>query len=162
MLPDRVTAAALASEIEAACEWAGREQVQLDCSLPEKLLRAVFIRDDSSEHFYLQGRFDGYKALPPIWEWCDANWSNAGDRRLSPNAAQTSHGCSMYIDHRGTAIICAPFNRLAYAAHGGPHTNWGELTHWMTVGGGVVYAVTIGDMLHTIARDFRYTSGRMA
>ena len=162
MLPDRVTAAALASEIEAAREWARREQVQLDCSLPEKLLRAVFVRDDSSEHFYLQGRFDGYKALPPIWEWCDVNWSNAGNRRLSPKAAQTSHGSSMFLDHGGTAIICTPFNRLAYVSNDGPHSDWGELTHWMTARRGVVYAVTIGDMLHTIARDFRYTSGRMA
>ena len=162
MLPDRVTAAALASELEVACAWAEREQVQLDCSLPEKLLRAVLVRDDSPERFYLQGRFDGYKALPPIWEWCDANWANAGDRRLSPNAVPTSHGSSMFLDHRGTAVICAPFNRLAYAANDGPHRDWGELTHWMTVRRGVVYAVEVGDMLHTIARDFRYTSGRMA
>ena len=162
MLPERVTAAAFTSELEAACEWARREQVQLDCSLPEKLLCATFVRGDSSEHFYVRGRFDGYKALPPIWEWCDANWSNAGERRLSPDAAGTAHGSSMFLDHRGTAIICAPFNRLAYAVHNGPHSNWGELTHWMTVRRGVVYAVTIADMLHTIARDFRYTTGRMA
>ena len=162
MLPDHVTVAAFASELEPAREWAKREQCQLECNLPEKVLRVTLVRDDSAERFYLRGRFDEYKALPPIWEWCDANWSNAGDRGLSPDAAQTSHGSSMFLNHRGAAIICAPFNRLAYADHGGPHKNWGKLTHWMTVNRDVIYAVTIGDMLHAIARDFRYTSGRMA
>ena len=161
MLPDHVTVAAFASELEPAQMWADEEQLQFEWNLPEKVLRVTFVRDDSAERFYLRGRFDDYKALPPIWEWCDADWSNAGDRRLSPEATQTPYGSSVFLDHRGTAIICAPFNRLAYADHGGPHNNWGELTHWMTVGQGVVYAVTIGDMLHTIARDFRYTSGRM-
>jgi hypothetical protein len=162
MLPDRVTAAAFAAELGPAREWAKREQFKLECDLPKMELRVTFSRADSGECFYLRGRFDGYKALPPTWEWCDANWSNAGEKRLSPDAAQTAHGSSVFLDHHGTAIICAPFNRLAYAAHGGPHSNWGELTHWMTVARRVVYAVTIGDMLHSIARDFRYTSGRMA
>ena len=162
MIPERVTAAVLASELDAAYEWARREQVELDCSLPEKLLRATFVRGGSSEYFYLRGRFDGYKGLPPIWQWCDASWSNAGDRRFSPDPAQTVHGSSMFLDHRGTAIICAPFNRIAYAVHNGPHGDWGDLAHWMTAGRRVVYAVTIADMLHTIARDFRYTTGRMA
>ena len=161
MLPERVTLAAFASEIEGARAWATREHVKLDTVLPEKLVRAVFEREGSGEKFFLQGRFDGYKELPPAWEWCDPDWSNLGNRRLSPEAGQTPYGSSMFLDMSGKAIICAPFNRLAFSAYGGPHKGWGELSHWMDAGDGYVYAVTIGDMLHSIERDFLCTSGRM-
>lgn len=159
MLPNRVTTAALDGEIEAAHEWAKRERIQLDCDIPLRLLRAVFVRDDPADCFYLRGRFDSYKALPPIWEWCDENWSDAGSRAHSPEPAGTSYGSSIFLNHRTSAIICAPFNRLAYSDHGGPHGDW-NLADWMKVRG-VVYAVTVADMLQTIARDFHYTTGRM-
>ena len=31
--------------------------------------------------------------------------------------------------------ICAPFNRLAYHQHGGPHNNWGGPECWLNVKG---------------------------
>lgn len=160
MLPDRVTTVALEGEFKAACEWAKRERVQLDCDIPHRLLRAVFERADPADRFFLRGRFDSYKALPPIWEWCDASWSDAGNRTCSPDPASTDYGSSLFLDNGTSAIICAPFNRLAYSAHGGPHGDWG-LADWMNVRG-VVYAVTVADMLQTIARDFHYTTRRMA
>ena len=57
--------------------------------------------------------------------------------------------------------MCAPFNRLAYGAHEGPHSDWGSLAQWMTAGEGYVHAVKLGDMLSAILRDFRLSSGRM-
>ena len=162
MVPEHVTAAVFANEIAAACEWAKRERMQLDAVIPKTLLRATLVQEASGEHFYLQGRFDGYKALPPEWVWCDSEWSGHGNRRLSPEAARTPYGNSMFLDHSGRAVICAPFNRLAFRPHGGPHKNWGELTHWMSAGNGYVHAVTIADMLDVIVRDFRHTKGRMA
>ena len=161
MLPARVTAAAFGSEIEGAHEWARRAHVKLEVEPQQQLVRAVFVRETSGEEFFLQGRFDGYKEMPPVWEWCDSKWSEPGNRRLSPEAARTPYGSSMFLDQADKAIICAPFNRLAFKANGGPHGNWGELSHWMTAGDGYVYAVTIGDMLHSIERDFRHTIGRM-
>ena len=162
MVPERVTAAVFAEETGAARVWADQERMQFDLVVPEKLVRAIFMQEDSGERFYLQGQFDGYKALPPEWGWCDSQWSGLGNRRLSPKGARTRHGSSMFLDHDGRAVICAPFNRLAFRAHRGPHKDWGELTHWMSAGKGYVHAVTIADMLEVIARDFRYTTGRMA
>ena len=161
MLPPRVTAAAFASEIEGAHEWARRAHVKLEAVLPQQLVRAVFVREASGEEFFLQGRFDGYKEMPPAWEWCDSDWSDPDNRRLSPEAAPTPYGSSMFLAQGDKAVICAPFNRLAFKANGGPHDNWGELSHWMTAGDEYVYAVTIGDMLNSVERDFRYTTGRM-
>ena len=162
MLPERVTVAAISSEIEPAHKWARREGVCLEALLSEKLVRAVFQRAGSDEKFFLQGFFDGYKAFPPVWEWCDSNWANGGRRELSPESARTPYGGSMFLDNGTKAVICAPFNRLAFSVHGGPHSNWGELSHWMSAGQGFVQATTIADMLNVIARDFRFTSGRLA
>ena len=161
MVPDGVTVAAMAGELEAARAWAERQGVQLDCDLPSKLVRAVLIQQDSGHHFFLQGQFDGYKAIPPVWQWCDSSWSEPGKHRWSPEPAETPYGSSMFISTGGTAVICAPFNRLAYRVQGGPHGDWGELIHWMTAGQGYVRSVTIADMLHSIQRDFGYTKGRM-
>lgn len=162
MLPDRVTAAAVAAELGAAREWARHENVNLQTVLPQRLIRAIFTREDSGERFFLQGRFDGYKELPPMWDWCDSDWSHPGNRRHSPNAVKTPYGNSIFLDSGGKAIICAPFNRLAFKAYGGPHKNWGELSNWMSPQQGCVYAVTIADMLDVIARDFRHSTGCMA
>ena len=161
MLSPRVTAAAFASELEGASEWAKREHVKLEILVPQNLVRAVFVQESSGEEFFLQGRFDGYKELPPVWEWCNSDWSDPGNKRLSPEAAQTPYGSSMFLAKDNKAIICAPFNRLAFKVHGGPHRDWGELSHWMTAADRYVYAATIGDMLHLIKRDFRHTAGRM-
>ena len=149
--------------------WAGREQVQLDCSLPEKLLHAVFVRDDSSEKFYLQGRFDGYKALPPIWEWCDANCSNAGDRRLSRDSDAAHELIVMPFEFRALArrtafyrrSVCAPFNRLAYI-----RPRWSRTTElgradslddcWSRDVSVRLESSESATCCDTIARDFRY------
>ena len=67
----------------------------------------------------------------------------------------------MFIKHHGRGLICAPFNRLAYGIHNGPHSGWGNPAQWMTAGEGNVHAVRIGDMLNSILRDFRFSKGRM-
>ena len=162
MLPHRVTSAILAEELGAARAWAHQENVSLAADVPQRLIRAVFTREESGEKFFLLGKFDNYKEVPPSWQWCDVDWTNGGDKPLSPNAAQTPHGSSMFLDHKGTAVICAPFNRLAFSANAGPHKDWGELSNWMSAGHNFVYAATIADMLDVIARDFRHSSGRMA
>ena len=162
MLPDRVTAAAIAAELGAAHKWAQHENVNFQTVLPQRLIRTIFTHHDSGDRFFLQGRFDDYKELPPMWEWCDPDWSQPGNRQHSPNAIQTPFGSSIFLHHEDKAIICAPFNRLAFSACKGPHSDWGELSHWMSADQGCVYAVTIADMLDVIARDFRYSTGRMA
>ena len=67
----------------------------------------------------------------------------------------------MFFRHGNRGIICAPFNRLAYNSHQGPHSDWGGPAQWMTAGPQYVHAVTIGDMLQSILRDFSFSKGRM-
>ena len=88
--------------------------------------------------------------------WSQANLNSAQIPQRSPN------GSSMFIRHNGLCVICAHFNRLAYGVKGGPHSDWGDPAQWTTAGKGYIHAVTIGDMLQSILRDFNYTEGRMA
>ena len=162
MLPHAVTDAVIEGELPGAIAWANRHQIALDTRLiPQRILRAVLMQEDGGEKFYLQGNFDDYKELPPIWDWRDQNWSNSGQPTLSPDLQDSPFGGSMFIRHSDQGIICAPFNRLAYGTNDGPHSEWGSPAQWMTTGQEYVYAVTIGDMLQSILRDFRLTKGRM-
>ena len=162
MLPEAVVEAAIEDELDAAVAWAKRYGIEFTALMPvEKIVRADLIQKNSQERFFLQGQFDQYKALPPLWSWRDSNWSGEGGRSLSPKGVNTPFGSSMFILHKGRAIICAPFSRSAFGDHDGPHRNWGGATQWTTVASGYVHAVTIGDMLQAILRDFRYTTERM-
>ena len=162
MLPASVTDAAIAIELPGAMAWAERFLIILDTQLlTERIIRVVLVQEATNENFYLQGNFDDYKELPPVWDWRDESWSTNCGIHLSPSPQPTPFGSSMFIRHDSKAIICAPFNRLAYGTHGGPHPNWGNPAQWMTAGSGYVYAVTIGDMLQSILRDFSFSMGRM-
>ena len=165
MIPLAATDAAIADELPGAMAWATRRQIVMDTrSIPVRTLRLVLVQPDTNEKFYLQGTFEDYRAHPPLWQWFDASWSSTDALHLSPQDAgnrPAALGGSMFINHNGKGLICAPFNRLAYGAHEGPHSDWGSLAQWMTAGEGYVHAVKLGDMLSSILRDFRLSSGRM-
>ena len=114
----------------------------------------------SRKNITLQGEFSDYKALPPVWDWRDKEWEKSSEPALSPNPVDNPLG-STFLLHHDKAIICAHFNRLAYGNHGGPHSDWGDPAQWTTTGSGHIRAVTIGDMLQSILRDFCFTKGRM-
>ena len=160
MLPPAVTDAAICSELPGALAWAKRSQIVI--TTPTKqIIRMVLVQGGEGEKFYLEGNFEDYKELPPVWRWCDESWTKHDGLYLSPKPLDTPFGSSMFIPCNNIGIICAPFNRLAFKTHGGPHKDWGEPAQWMTAGRNYVYAVTIGDMLQSILRDFRFTQGRM-
>ena len=142
--------------------WAKRHQIVMTTRMPEeRIIRVVLVQENSAEEFYLQGQFDQYKELPPVWDWRDADWSDNGGTRLSPHPHNNPLGRSMFIEYKKKPVICAHFNRLAFKTHDGPHANWGTPAQWMSARKGDVYAVTIGDMLQSILRDFHCTEGRM-
>ena len=167
MLSDTVVDATLAAELPAALEWGRRRGVSVESLLPEaRTLRVVMIQKVSEEEYFLEGRFDQYRELPPVWEWRDELWTESNHPNLSPKPVSTVCGASMFLRHSNQgiarAIICAPFNRLAYGTEGGPHGDWGNPAQWTTRRPPWVYAVHIGDMLQAIFRDFQYTRERMA
>ena len=162
MLPPAVTAAAIRDELPGAMAWAKRRHIAMDTRfVADRKVRAVFMQSENDEKFYLQGTFGDYRAYPPIWEWYDESWTTTEDLHLGPHPGDSPFGSSMFIQHNARGLICAPFNRLAYGDHNGPHSDWGNPAQWMTAGQGYVHAVTIGDMLNLILRDFRYSKGRM-
>ena len=166
MLSDMVVDATLEAELPGALEWGGRHAVSVESLLPEaRILRVVMIQEKSEERYFLQGRFDRYKELPPVWDWRDESWIESSHPNLSPKPVSTICGPSMFLRHECQgivqAIICAPFNRLAFGTEGGPHDDWGNPAQWTTPRPPWVYAVTIGDMLQAILRDFQYTRERM-
>ena len=161
MLSPLVTQVAIGDELPGAIAWARRCNIFLDTqAIASRIVRTVFVQTGTGEKFFLQGSFEDYKAYPPIWEWYDDNWVNKHEKCLSPNTGNNPLG-SMFIAHEGLSLICAPFNRLAYSLHKGPHPEWGSPAQWMTARAGNIYAITIGDMLNSILRDFRFSTGRM-
>ena len=162
MLPPAVSDAAIGDELPGALAWAERHHIAMDTrSIADRIIRAVFVQPGNGENFYLQGAFEDYRAYPPIWEWYDESWTTKKDLHLSPHSGNSPVGSSIFIQHNGRGLICAPFNRLAYGEQNGPHADWGNPAQWITAGQGYIHAVTIGDMLNSILRDFRFSDGRM-
>jgi hypothetical protein len=60
------------------------------------------------------------------------------------------------------AVICAPWNRLAFQAHGGIHGDWTSTVDWKTTATQYTQAHTIGDMLSTLHLHLRASPGRVA
>jgi hypothetical protein len=98
---------------------------------------------------------DGYPAIPPAWTCRDE------DGVVTPAAfpvAGTLVGVAGSVFHPNN-VICAPWNRLAYASHGGPHGDWGELTAWKNAAAAQTQAHTIADMLDTLRLHLAVSPG---
>jgi hypothetical protein len=163
MIPAADTRLILEDEIQGAGRWAQRHCIDL-VWLPDQLeLRVILVQLGTKELFYLVGRFQNYRALPPIWACMSKAYEGGvNEPRNFPKPLPGSRfGSSIFIEHAGGSVICAPFNRLAYQESGGPHADWGASAAWLTAGGTYVRATTVGDMLQAIHRDFRLTQGRM-
>jgi hypothetical protein len=159
VVPRETTVIILEDEFSGAEAWAGRHGVPL-AWLPESLeVRVTLTQPVTNERFYLRGRFDDYREQAPAWTFTDATWSAEPRLQLFPRPGQTPYGASIL---HSKPVICAPFNRLAYSEHKGPHDNWGGPTNWLTAAQPhEVRAQHFGDMLHVIFRDFVYSRGRM-
>jgi hypothetical protein len=142
-----VTRAMLAAETPAIMAWAARHGWDIRIDEGALTLDAATVHPASQATIVFHADLDDYPALPPAWTCRDS----AGE--AIPSAfplAGTRPGVPGSIFHPGL-VICAPWNRLAYAVHGGPHNDWGELTVWKTVSGGHTQAHTLADMLTALA-----------
>lgn len=149
------------AELSAARAWAERHKSPLDW-LPDALeCRVKFTQPETGEVFFLRGVFDNYRAVAPEWSFVDPEWGQTGHPKYFPKPGQASFGASIFILHDKKAIICVPFNRLAYADHGGPHTDWSGPASWLNAGPTNIQAHTLGDMLQAVHRDFVFSRGRM-
>lgn len=162
LIPAEHTRIIVESEMEAARGWAARHEAVINWLPDDLILRVTLPRPGENPPFFLRGFFADYRALPPAWTFTDEKWEATGRPVDFPKGVPTRFGASIFIMHNQTAIICAPFNRLAYADQSGPHADWGGATNWLNAGPSQIHANTIGDMLQAIHRDFCLTRERMA
>jgi hypothetical protein len=162
LIPVEHTRTIVEEELKGASSWAARHGVEIDW-LPQDLkLRVTLLQPETKAHFFLRGTFRDYRAFPPGWTFSAENSETAGRPVDFPKGVATRFGASIFIMHNQTAVICVPFNRLAYADQGGPHGDWGGPANWLNAGTSQIHAATIGDMLQAIHRDFSLTREWMA
>lgn len=160
MLPRDVTVAIIEEELSAAMVWAAANGVKLSWHPRLLQVRATLRQRSTGELFYLRGRMEGYRVVPPAWDFGDKKWHSADVKQNYPQPAQVP-GVSSSIFHT-QPVICAPFNRLAYKDHGGPHSDWGGPERWLDVNRTLVRAETLADMLDVVHRDLLYSPGRLS
>lgn len=68
------------------------------------------------ERYVLHVGLDGYRALPPAFEFVHPETGERGTARCYPGGGRG------YFHNK--PCICAPWNRNAYQARGGPHGDW--------------------------------------
>jgi hypothetical protein len=114
---------------------------------------------ETGDLFYLRGRFDDYREIPPAWAFTDFGWRADPQHAVFPKPISSPYGSSVFHTQ---PVICAPFNRLAYKVHDGPHSDWGGPANWLNAGQvHEVRARCLGDMLSVMYQHFRFTRGRM-
>ncbi len=79
-----------------------------------------------------------YPAMPPVIDPVDIRTGLKG----SPSAFPNSHDSFSHPNN----VICIQFNRKAYSAFGGPHSEW-NIEQWQTLLPGVS---SIGEMLNML------------
>lgn len=151
------SALVLQVEIERLLAWAARKDVPLTWH-PESLeLRGAWTQPETEEVFHFRGLVDQYREKPPAWQYTDAEFSGTTAGHLTPKIGSTPFGSTMV---HASGVICAPFNRLAYQVHGGPHGDW-VLAEWLKAGSAdQVRATTLADMVARIHAEFVYSRGR--
>jgi hypothetical protein len=168
MIPASEICIVVEPEIHGAQAWAERHGISSVWSADTLELHTVLIQAGESTKFYLRGRFDNYRALAPEWTFTDETWVSVG--RLTdfprPITQPPPPTASIFLNFQSRGVICAPFNRLAYASGSGPHQDWGGPEQWLEASNKAsaarqVRADTVGDMLQVIRRDFFLTRGRM-
>ncbi|SFG26973.1 hypothetical protein SAMN02787118_11817 [Streptomyces mirabilis] len=146
MLPEQVTRAVMAGETPAVTAWAERHQWRVRVDPDSQTLTAVTTHPATNTLVLFHADLTGYPALPPAWTCRD-------DQGCSPHDAFPLAGTGPVITgsvFHPNPVICAPWNRLAYSEHSGPHADWGGLTEWKTAAPASTRAHTLADMLNTL------------
>jgi len=155
-LPATVARASVEAELDAARVWAARHDWILSWEAETLLLRLATYHRPAQRLVELLAKTDGYRALPPAWMFVRPGTEEA-NAAVFPAAGNMPGIGSIF---HGSGVICAPWNRLAYTEHGGPHDNWSGPEAWLQVPEGTI-AHTIPDMLAIIDAHLRASAGFM-
>ena len=167
LLPRAVVHASVGEEMAAAQAWARRHDHELDFDETELRLAIELFgaakADGVRERYLLTGYFDDYRAIPPAWTFVHPDTRAEVGPPAFPQPAPGRIQSSIFLTSGALgAVICAPFNRLAYSELGGPHGDWGSQTNWLHAAPDYTRAETIADMLARIATGVSETTTRMA
>lgn len=155
MVPHEATKAVVEeAELRPAMAYAERHRWRLTW-LPENLTLLADGSHPDSSPVRLHADLAGYRAIPPAWTFTAPGSTVPRECRFP--AAGALPGGTGSIFH-GKRLICAPFNRIAYSDHGGPHSDWKGPSLWLNVRG-VVRATTLAEMLAVIICHLRYSPG---
>jgi len=163
LLPVAAVRSRVDEEVTAARGWAERHGCRLEYDEGDLRLRVALAGPDG-EAYLLEGRFDDYPTLPPSWRFLHPRTGKRIGRAAYPRPASPHPRGTALVIQSGTegAVVCAHFNRLAFAEQGGPHGDWGSLAEWRTPGrAAYTFAETIGDMVARIALEVADSAGRM-
>jgi hypothetical protein len=156
MVPAAVTLAVLNQEVPAAQRWAARHAWAIEVDLDALQLTGITRHPADDSELVLIGQFTGYRAVPPAWRFVDPATGQTTSCAF-PAAGSSPGGSSIF---HTMPVLCAPWNRLAYAEGGGPHGDWGAAAGWLKVRN-TTQAHTIADMLATVNAHLRHSPGRM-
>ncbi len=145
--------ASVEGELDAALAWAGRHQWTVTWTPEDLTLRADTYHRPVGRQVEVVATCDGYRALPPLWRFV-----RPGTNEAEPDCHPSAGPASIF---HGSAIICAPWSRLAYAELGGPHGDWSGPAAWLQVPTGAI-AHHLADMLALIDAHLRASPGLMA
>ncbi len=151
-LPPTIALASVEAELDASRAWAVRHNWTLIWLPAALVLRATTYHVPVQRLVEVTGCCDGYRALPPTWRFVRPG-TDETENKWYPAAGQNS------IFH-ANGFICAPWNRLAYAEHGGPHSDWSGAVAWLQVRG-VSVAHTLPDMLASLDAHLRRSPGML-
>jgi len=149
-----ITEAVMADELPAITAWAERNAWKVTYDSVVLKGRAEVVHPHAAGHVVVFW-FDATaypNEQPPAW-WCGGDGKSVttykGDYPR-PSATPPAGLPNGSIFH-SNPVICAPWNRLAYSVHGGPHSDWPALAAWKSYGAGYTQAHTISDMLSALA-----------
>jgi hypothetical protein len=156
IVPKEVTLATVESELPGLRGYADRRGWRVDWR-PGELVIVLDGTHPKGNPVRLRTEVDGYKALPPAWRFVSPLDGTPGKQHFPAPGPSPGGGASIFIKD---AFICAPFNRLAYTGHGGPHGDWGGAANWLAVKQHV-FAHTLGEMLAIIDSHLRLSHGML-
>lgn len=149
--PD-VSRAHVEDELDAARQWALQHNWEPQWDAEELALGVTMQSAIDAEVYKLEVALDGYRALPPAFEFRHPTTGERGTHACYPKGG--------FGYFHGQPVLCAPWNRRAYKALGGPHGDW-AMANWAT------YRPNhsrLGDMLvliQTLLDDRSSYQGRM-
>jgi hypothetical protein len=155
MLPRTSTLAAIEAELTAMRAYAARHDWTVTW-LEDSLTLVVNGRHPADNSpIRLQAEVTNYRLVPPAWSVIAPDPNSPGKNRFPASGPMPGGASSIF---HSSGVICAPFSRLAFHQHGGPHADWNGPTAWLDVRG-KVRATTLAEMLAQITVHLLYSPG---